>query len=130
MPFVHLRTTTQKNKKSSVFVNYTIKFVKVLQFRKHGILRRECNALSFICDIIIYYELSFVKGIRALKFERLRKRKILCTTIMLSIDGQFMLKEAVTSPSFHFSSTEGYRLTTYTHQASSFSIHHVGFIIL
>lgn len=36
------------------------------------------------------------------------KRKILCTTIMLSIDGQFMLKEAVTFPSFSFSSTEEY----------------------
>ena len=75
-----------------------IKFVRVLQFHKLGILRRECNALLSIYDIIIYLRVIVCKESHVLKFKRLRKRKILCTTIMLSIDGQFTLKEAVTFP--------------------------------
>ena len=100
MPFVHTRYTRRhrRTKKDFVFVNYTIKFLRVLQFYKLGILRRECNALSSIYDIIIYLRVIVCKESHVLKFKRLRKRKILCTTIMLSIDGQFMLKEAVTFP--------------------------------
>lgn len=53
---------------------------------------------------IIYKKYSY--GNRAADQE-VEEKKILCTTIMLSIDGQFMLKEAVTSASSHRIRTNG-----------------------
>ena len=73
-----------------------IRLVKVLQSHKHGNPSSRTWTHSSINDLRYnnLYEILFVKSrfsflfINIFKIERLRKRKILCTTIMLSIDGQ------------------------------------------